>query len=173
MKNSTVDDTRDLNPARSGHHVQREPGFGFEREDGNSRFVSTEQFDYDRIDALLAGKDLDESLGAMRERDIFMLFGSMWGEVMEWVYVPKNPRLIGLRFLAVVYVIRPAMFGDDATLEKIGKTGGITKQTFQDLTAKFRDHFKVVCRSMRKEESRKTMQASALKTHAKKKGKNA
>ncbi len=144
--------------ARKGVHKDL-GDLAFEKgEDGRSRLVHKAEFDY--------GPQAPEPGAPVDEREVFMLFGAMWAEVLEWVYVPKNARLIGLRFKAVLYCCRPAMLGEQ-TLEQIATKEGITKSTFQSLTASFRDRFRIICRSMRSDLSREHMRIAALRAHAK------
>lgn len=155
----------DINPKRRGHHRAPRAGVGFEGVGEDVKLVGTTDFVYPTADEKenCSVEEFEEHA----ERELFMLFGSLWAEVMEWVYLPKNSRLVGLRFLAVIYCCRPQLMRE-STMEKIAKRQGIKKQTFQDLTVKFTDQFNFVCRSMRKESSKEHMRAAALRIHARK-----
>lgn len=159
----------DLNPPRRGHHPARPQAVGYEKHDGKSEIVAVTEFDFASLDDDKQGMPaFGEEFDQFAEREVFMLFGGLWAEVLEWIYVPKNARLVGMRFKAVLYCCRPQLL-NNGTLETIAQKEGCTKQTFQALTKSFRKHFKIVCRSMRTNISRQHMRDAALRIHARKK----
>lgn len=158
----------DLNPPLKGHHSHPEPGVAFEKDDeGNKQLIGSAEFSYPDDDSdrgnPLAGFNPDE-IG-----DVFEVFGSLWEEMLKWLYLPKNSRMIGVRVKAMLFVIRPDML-KERTLEEVANKEGITKSTFQDLTAKFRKRFKIVSKSMRTDISCEHMRQAAIRAHAKRRG---
>lgn len=156
----------DLNPPRAGFHKQPDPGVAFEKtEGGTGQIVGAVDFQYPADDC-----DRGNPLAGFDEGDtkqVITLFGSLFGSVLQWLYVPKNARLVGMRVKALLYCVRPDLIGG-STLQQIAEAEGVEKQTFQALTRSFRQRFGIICRSMRTDEARENMRAAAFKAHSKK-----
>lgn len=156
----------DLNPPRRGLHRDTDAHIGFEEDGDRSVPVRREEFAYPDSDGKPGIKEPGEDgFDKYAEREVFMLFGMLWAEVLEWIYVPKNSRLIGMRLKAVIYCCRPELMAE-RSMRTIAARDGVTKQTFCELVRQFREEFNVACRSMRTDLARNNMREAALKIHA-------
>jgi len=106
---------------------------------------------------LLAGMTLE--LEAEMQRDFIQNVGSFGameglGRLLEWARRARMVSAVGLRIVAMAYVLSPGLIGD-MTLEQMGEPVKKTRQAVDKLVQDFRDTFEGIrSRSMRDDGNR-------------------
>ena len=163
----------DLNPPRKGcHHENLSSSIGREGRNGNTRSVRTATFDYpqefepdDRGNPLTGfGETL--SSGRSPRDEVLMLFADIWGDVIEWVYKPKRPERVAMRFLALCFCTRPGMVGTKS-IAVFARQNGTSKQNMHFVTAQFRRQFGSIFGSVRTQLGCEHMKEAAILAHQK------
>ena len=170
------DHDHDLNPPRKGHHAHHSIAVGFEKNGHSGSLVPITTPDYeeatgfdDRGNCLA---EFEESVHRPRptRRETLIIFSELWREVIEWVYKPRHPRRVALRFMAMAFCTCPAMVGTKS-ISSFAKSNGTTKQNMHFVTAEFRKQFGQSFGSVRSELGREHMAEAARMVHQRRQAK--
>lgn len=161
----------DLNPPRKGYHAQHSAEIGFENGEGKptaiTAFCYPEDLAYDDRANPLNGYCEPAHGGRPTRAETMLIFADIWGEVIEWIYKPRHPRRVALRFLAMSFCTRPAMVGTKS-IAVFAKANRTSKQNMHFVTAQFRRRFGDIFGGVRSELGREHMRQAAIMVHQRK-----